>query len=375
MHAKGTTPRRPDPKLTKTGTTGVYKRGTRYVVSFTGPDGRRRWASAKTLAEARRIRAERVADVSRGEYQEASRLTLREYAERWTETYAGRTGRGVRPGTIAKYRDDLNRHVLPVLGSRRLTAITAQDVKGLAKRLADSGLGPNSVRNAIAPLRAIFATATEENLIRSNPCATIRLPGPQDNTVKALEDRELVALIAAAPAGRDRLVVETLANSGLRISECLGLRWADLDLDAGVVSVTEQLVRGVRSKTKTRNGERLVKLPAGLVAKLREHRIASRWSREEHPVFATRTGKPLSRHNVYRTVTLVAKRAGCPAWTSPHTLRHTYARRFLLGRQDIRMLATLLGHADPAFTMRRYARFLPSDVRALDVDFLERSVA
>lgn len=365
------TARRPDPKQKRTGTAGVYKRGDRYVVSFTGPDGRRRWASAKTLAEARSMRARSTADVSRGEYQEASRLTLGEYAERWLDTYTGRTGRGVRRGTLAKYRDDLNRHVLPVLGGRRLTSVTAQDVKGLARRLAEQGLGPASVRNVLGPLRALFATATEEALVRANPCATLRLPGKVEDTVKTLDDAQLTALVAAAPEGRDRLLVETLGSSGLRLSESLGLRWQDLDLAAGVLTVSSQLVRGERTATKTRNAERLVKLPAGLVGRLRAHRLASAHSRDEHPVFATRTGNPLNRHNVYRTVTLAAGRAGCPSWTSPHTLRHSYARRFLLGRPDIRMLATLLGHADPAFTLRRYARFLPSDVRALDVSFLD----
>jgi integrase len=55
--------------------------------------------------------------------------------------------------------------------------------------------------------------------------------------------------------------------------------------------------------------------------------------------------------------------------------RQTLARRLLVGGVGIRMLATLLGHTDPAFTMRRYARFLPSDVRALDVDFLSNRVS
>src|SRR5262245_15905928 len=115
------TGRRPEPQLVSTGTTGVYKRGNRYIVSFTRPDGRRGWRSAKTLREARALRAQLMADVSRGEFQEASRLTLRAYANTWLETYSGRTGRGVRSATLDKYRSDLERHVLPVLGQRRLT--------------------------------------------------------------------------------------------------------------------------------------------------------------------------------------------------------------------------------------------------------------
>src|SRR5262245_4950551 len=100
MQSKTTRTRPRDPKLTKTGTAGVYRRGSRYVISFTGPAGRRRWASAKTLAEARQMRAQRVADVSRGEYQDDGRKTLATYVGEWLSTYSGRTGRGVRPGTL-----------------------------------------------------------------------------------------------------------------------------------------------------------------------------------------------------------------------------------------------------------------------------------
>jgi site-specific recombinase XerD len=103
---------------------------------------------------------------------------------------------------------------------------------------------------------------------------------------------------------------------------------------------------------------------------MRLYRVASPHSTDADPVSATRTGRPLSRHNVYRSIRKAAVTAELPEWVSPHTLRHTYARRLLVGGVGIRMLATLLGHTDPAFTMRRYARFLPSDVRTLDVEFL-----
>jgi site-specific recombinase XerD len=117
-----------------------------------------------------------------------------------------------------------------------------------------------------------------------------------------------------------------------------------------------------------------VKLPGGLVARLREHHLASPYSQDADLVFATRTGRPLSRHNVYRTIRRSADRASLPGWVSPAPLRHGYARGLLVAGVGIRMGATPLGHRDPTFAMRRYARFLPSDVRALDVDFLDAGI-
>src|SRR6266581_9254390 len=96
-----------DRRLSKTGTPGIYKRGSRYVVVFRDPNGRQRKQSARTLAEARDVKAMLTADVRRGEYRALSKVTFTEYAAEWIESYTGRTSRGIRPETLADYRRDL----------------------------------------------------------------------------------------------------------------------------------------------------------------------------------------------------------------------------------------------------------------------------
>ena len=168
----------------RTSVPGIYRRGSRYVVTYTDPAGRRRKRAAVTMAEARLLKSELATDVARGEYREQSRVRFDEYAREWARTYQGRTGRGIRPTTVQEYRRDLELHVIPTLGRRRLSEIEPRHVKSLVRDLADRGLAPGSVRVIIAPVRALFATAVEEGLIRSNPCAGLRLAGqrPQGGT-------------------------------------------------------------------------------------------------------------------------------------------------------------------------------------------------
>ncbi len=126
--------------LEPTATPGIYRRGSRYVFRFRDPQGRVRQRSARTIAEAKRMRSALGADVHRGEFRELSRVTLGEYAETWARTYQGRTGRGVRPETLADYRRDLQMHVAPFFGPRTLlTSIEPRRVKEFALSLSDSG--------------------------------------------------------------------------------------------------------------------------------------------------------------------------------------------------------------------------------------------
>src|SRR4051794_34230041 len=91
-------------RLVRTSTPGVYKRGGRYVVVYNDPQGKQRKRAARTLAEARALKAQLTADVQRGEYRAQHRVTFAEYAAQWLATYCGRSGRGIRASTMVEYR-------------------------------------------------------------------------------------------------------------------------------------------------------------------------------------------------------------------------------------------------------------------------------
>jgi Phage integrase, N-terminal SAM-like domain len=194
--------------LEKTSVPGVYRRGGRYAVMYRDPTGKQRSRAAASMAEARSLKSELSADLRRGEYRETSRLTFAEYATDWMRTYSGRTSRGLKATTLADYVSLLEHHVLPVLGHRRLSQVEPRHIKMLASDLAGGGRSASTVRNIIAPVRALFATAVEEGVIRANPCAGLRLSGGArpEHHARALTEDELARLVTEVPE-RSRLLV------------------------------------------------------------------------------------------------------------------------------------------------------------------------
>lgn len=349
--------------MEKTSVPGIYRRGGRYVVAFRDATGNQRRRTAGTMAEARALKGEISADLSRGEYREQSRITLAEYADEWVRTYAGRTSRGIRPTTLEEYRRDLEAHVLPVLGRRRLSQIEPRHVKLLASDLAKAGRLPSTVRNIMAPLRALFATAVEEGVVRTNPCAGLRLPGgtTPDRHARALTEDELARLVQEVPEAW-RLVVQFLAQTGLRIGELIALRWEDIDLGARRVKVRRRLYKGVIDTPKSRYGIRDVPVSPELAQALWNHRSASRHPGDTDPVFPSEAGTPLNGMNLLnRVVKPAAIRAGVP-WAALHTLRHTCASMLFRGGWNAKQVQMVLGHHSPAFTLATYVHLIPDDL-------------
>jgi integrase len=228
---------------------GFYRRNGLVCFRFRDRRGRQRWESAKTIKEALRKKVQRQVEVERGEYRDGSRERFSDYARSWIDTYQGRTSRGVGETTRNDYRRRIEQDAIPFLGKMRLFEIEPRDVKEYVRSLEAEGKAPNTVRLAVAPVRALFATALEEGLLRSNPAAGLRLSqrrhdenGDEDEEaerVKAMSEQELTKLLAqiAEDAEGWWLFFAFLAWSGLRIGEAIELRWKDVDLGQRIVQV------------------------------------------------------------------------------------------------------------------------------------------
>jgi len=359
--------------LEKTKTPGIYRRGSRYVVTFRDGRGVPRKRSAATLAEARDLKAMLTADVRRGDYQPVSRLSFAAYAQEWLETFQGRTGRGIRPETLADYRFDLERDAIPFFGRMQLAAIEPRDLKRFIALLAERGLAASSVRNALAPVRALFATAFEDGLIRRNPAAGLRIPQrfphEQEPQTKALAEQELRSFLAQLPA-EWRLLFEFLAHTGLRIGEAVALTWADVDLSSKRVHVRRRLYRGRFDIPKSRHALRSVPLSAGIAEQLWRQRGTAP---DEAPVFPSKTGSHLDQAHVFsRVLKPAARKAGVP-WAGFHTLRHTCATILFRHGLNAKQVQMWLGHHSPAFTLATYVHLIPDDLP--DPSFLDALTA
>jgi integrase len=397
-------------KLQQATTRGVFRRGSRYVVIFRDPDGRQRQESAPDLKAARRLRRRRTASVDDGSFQAQTRERFAEYAAAWVERYAGNGRRGFTEHTRAEYRRDLVRYAIPKLGRLRLEQITPRHVaefvawlcdeqeqghreaeerrealaakrnvppSSLPLRIEPLHLADATVRRILAPVRACLRTATAEGLIRHNPTVGAALRArdearrislaedqlEDDNEARALSGPELAALLAVAPA-RHRLLFELVAATGVRISEALALRWADLSLDgeSPAVQVRRAYVKGTFKPPKSRYGRRAVPIDFALVRALRKARLSAEPTSERDLVFASERGTPLDYGNLHRRVFKpVAEEAGVP-WAAWHTLRHTCASRLFAQGRNAVQVQRWLGHHSPAFTLARYVHLLDDDL-------------
>jgi integrase len=205
----------------------------------------------------------------------------------------------------------------------------------------------------VAVLRALFADAVEEGVVRSNPTsgvrATIRRTDDVGDTpTKALTRAQLRRLLDEFPDDR-RLFFEFLAHTGLRVSEAIEVRWhTDLDLGRGPrLRVSRQLRSGRPTRPKSKAGLRTIPLSPGMGRPTADDRGAARDVGLHHS--ERQAAHPL---HLWRDVLHpAAVRAEVP-WVGFATFRHTCASLLFAARKNVKQVQVWLGHADPGFTVR-----------------------
>ncbi len=171
----------------------------------------------------------------------------------------------------------------------------------------------------------------------------------------------------------------------MRLGELLGLKWADVDIEAGVLYVRRGLyrVRGewVEGEPKSAAGKRKITLPALATAILKEHRLAKLEARlkagpnweDNGLVFATVTGRPIHPGDIRRTLKAILGRACLPRIRF-HDLRHNHATILLKEGVNPRVVQERLGHAAVSMTLGTYSHVLP-DLQAEAAEKLDRALS
>ena len=203
------------------------------------------------------------------------------------------------------------------------------------------GLSPKSLQRRLSACRSYFQWLLKHGRIAANPAAGIRAPKAPRKLPQVLDPDEAARLVEVptdVPLGlRDRALLELFYSSGLRLSEVCGLRWHDLDLDGGTVTVL-----GKGSKQRV--------VPVGSHARkaLGEWRTDSA-AASDAPVFPGRNGF-ITPRAVQLRLRQLAQRQGLFKRVHPHLLRHSFASHVLESSGDLRGVQELLGHADIATT-------------------------
>lgn len=335
--------------------------------------GRQFRETFRTFAEAKEAKGNRDA----GERRPVARVGFADYFNDWIESYAGRTARGFSETTRPEYRRPIEQYATPKWATWRIAEVEPADVRELFGDMRRGGATTAAIKKLKAALSAMFATAVEDGLVRSNPVQGVRVPLAADDKreeereVRALTRAELAIFLAALPEER-RLFYEFLAHTGVRISEAIGLTWAHVELgERARLLVREQLYQGERKRLKSGNGRRDIPLSKAMAERLLAHRRDS-YAGPESPVFASRAGTPLTASNVSRQSLKPTREAVGMPWVTFHSFRHTCASLLFEAGRNVKQVSEWLGHADAGFTLRRYVHLMDAGVG--DADFLDDAV-
>ena len=338
---------------------GVYRRTTptgqvSYVYRWRDRRGNQHRKTAPTLAAAvKALKVAQAAAIIGDILPTRSVLTVQAWFDGWIVAHR------VRESTRREYRASMKHHVLPTLGKMKLTAVEPRDVRELMASWDQKRLGYSAQRNALAALKAMLSQAVEDKVIRVSPAAGIRAQKPAAGLMvndheKALSDSER-ARIAASLTAEQRFMTDFLLQTGVRIGECLELRWHDFD--GHHIHVRRQVYEGTVAPPKSRYGVRTIPLGPTLAKSLWARRMAAARPKDDDLIFPNRVGGHVLPSNVHRWLKPACEKAGVP-WAGPHTYRHTCGSLLIERGVDPVQVSRWLGHHSAAFTMQTYAHQL-----------------
>jgi integrase len=356
---------------------------------FLGHDpvtGKQRYATRSVRGgkrEAQRVLAEMITEAERGQIAR-TRATFGELVEAWFALASP----DFSPSTVREVRGMLDRAILPALGERPLSKLQASELDAFYRRLAAGGgrngqpLKASTVRRIHGLVHRALAQGVKWGWIPTNPAAATSPPRVLAPKITPPDPAGLGRVLRRAAEESPELACYLVlaAATGARRSELVALRWPDIELDGGTVTISRGIVFGpdglVEKDTKT-HAERRVSLDARTLATLADHRqrmaeraavcgtsLAANAFVFSHSVEGV---EPWFPDSVSRDFKRLCRQEGLPD-ARLHDLRHFVATQLLGAGVDVRTVAGRLGHRNAATTLNVYASFLrAADQKAADV--------
>jgi integrase len=368
---------RASPKARASGESSIFRDGEGRWHGFVsmgkkenGRRDRRHVSGAKradVVAKVRAIEAKRDA----GMIEAAGRApTVGEWLDHWLDNIAARK---VRPRTLESYRSTVRLHLRPGVGHHRLDRLQPEHLERLYAALADKGLSPASILRSHRVLSRALRVAAQRGKVARNVATLVDPPAvKRPQTALPLSQQEARQVMAAAQVHRNAARWTVALAVGLRQSEALALRWTDVDLDHGTLTVRRGVHRVsgqglVYEEPKADRSRRTLALPTPLVEALRAHRAAqleeriaagSLWQ-DQDLVFAQPNGKAIERKSDWRAWKALLREAGVRD-VRLHDGRHTAATLLLSEGVHPRVVMEVLGHAQMRTTTDTYSHVMPA---------------
>lgn len=350
-----------------------------WVISYKDASGQWKKRYAKSKEEAENLRAELVRQsMQAAPPTQTPNITLTDYSEKWLTQ---RRMSGLAAKTVRSDEWALGNHIRPVFGAMRLRSIHRAQVKELLTRKRAEGLAKDTVRLIRATLSSLLADAFDEGIVLANAAQGIRIrkagdtvsPAERLKRIRPMTYEQLDVFLNAAREycpPRDCSFFLTMADTGLRPGEAVGLQWDDFDSAKRELHVQRAITEDGEEKLTKTETTRTVDVSERLAEALRRRReekgqVATKRKRKMSSWMfpSDRGGGPLSPGVMSHLFREVLAAAGLPHFTL-YDLRHTFATHLLTERADLLYVAHQLGHAKPTTTLQYYAHWMPRGDKA-----------
>lgn len=298
-----------------------------------------------------------------GRYVPPSDLTVTELIAQWIE----RGAYGWKPSTVAVHRQKARHQVIPLLGSVKVISLTTGRVQHWIDQLVKQGLAANTIDKAVQCLNGAFLDAVRLSIVPSNPVTGTRRPPTRQPPLTIWSPEEVQRVLASLVNDPLWFAAYRLAlATGMRPGELRVLKWSDIDLVAGVVTVRRTMTKDRDGRqiigTTTKTGrQRAIAIETGVIASLtawrqeqRQMRVAAeRWEDGDF-VFTSRYGRILSQNAWMSRLIRIIAETGVPK-ISLHGLRHSSASLELDMGTHIKVVQERLGHVSAKTTLDTYS--------------------
>lgn len=366
----------------------------RYMARYT-VDGKRKAIYGASHEEVRTKLNEILNEIAKGLYIAPQKDTVGMWLKEWLVTYALPT---VKQSTYISYEGYVRIHLEPELGNTKLTALTTEQIQRFFNKKyrgyeGKKGLSPKTLKNMYNMFNATLEQAVINNRLIRNPLRGVKLPSVTKKEIDILSAEEQTQLQKAATASAEIPafgVIFTL-STGVRLGELLGFQWGDINMKKHSIRVkrtvgrlqkvdedgkllskesgtatTEIVIRSPKSITSQREIPLFDELWNGLMEyKDKQRELFDAFGvtfNDKTHIFCMPSGKVYDPRTYEDLFKRTLKAADLPG-INFHALRHTFATRALEAGMDVKVLSTILGHAQASTTLNLYAHALPDHKR------------
>lgn len=357
----------------------VSKRGNKYcyVVEFgrhpeTGKRRQKSKSGFATRVEAEKALTKALHELNTDTFIEPTKDDVATFFTTWL----AQKQMNIRPGTYKTYRWLVNYHIIPQLGHYKMVNLSPQHLVSMYERLqnGERKLSPQTINHVHKVLHDALKMAVQWGQLTRNVSELVKPPKIPKAETKVWTEEELVRFLEFTKNSRYYIIFLLAATTGMRRGEVLGLKWDDIDLKSGKLTVRRSYTRGlvghIFQEPKTRAGIRSIVLPQQTIDALKQHRLLldedTRKSEKkgleynDHGlVVQTKNGFPVNPYYLESRWLDLLRKSGLPK-IRLHDLRHTHASLLLKAGVHPKVVSERLGHSSITITLDRYSHLFPT---------------